>query len=68
MRGRITGTGAYAPRRIMTNHDLQKIVETTDTWIVERTGIRERRIAADDEAASDLAVKAAQSALQAAGV
>lgn len=68
MRGRIIGTGAYAPRRIMTNHDLKKIVETTDTWIAERTGIRERRIAADDEAASDLAVKAAQSALQAAGV
>jgi 3-oxoacyl-[acyl-carrier-protein] synthase-3 len=68
MRGRIIGTGAYAPGRVITNHDLEKLVETADDWIVERTGIRERRIAAEDEAASDLAVKAAHQAIKAAGI
>ena len=45
----ITGWGMYAPSRVMTNDDLAKLVETSDEWIVSRTGIRERRIAADDE-------------------
>ncbi len=65
---RIVGTGAYLPERIMTNADLEKIVETTDAWITERTGIRERRIAADDEFTSDMGAKAAQQALTMAGV
>ena len=68
MRGQIVGTGSYAPERIVSNHDIEKMVETTDRWIVERTGVRERRVAADNEAASDLAVKAAQRALKNASV
>lgn len=64
----IIGTGMYVPERIMTNFDLEKIVETTDEWITTRTGIKERRIAADEEACSDLAVKAAERALADAGV
>ncbi len=68
LRSRIAGTGAYLPERIMTNADLEKIVETTDQWITERTGIRERRIAAEDEFTSDMGAKAAQQALAMAGV
>lgn len=64
----ILGTGAYLPERVMTNADLEKMVDTSDEWIVSRTGIRERRIAAPDEASSDLAVKAAEKALQHAGI
>jgi len=64
----ILGTGAYAPERVLTNRDLEKMVDTSDEWIRERTGIGERRIAADGEAASDLALRAAQRALEAAGV
>jgi 3-oxoacyl-[acyl-carrier-protein] synthase-3 len=64
----ITGLGAHAPERVVTNDDLSKLVETSDEWIMERTGIRERRIAADDEALSDLALPAAQRALSQAGV
>jgi 3-oxoacyl-[acyl-carrier-protein] synthase-3 len=64
----IVGTGMYVPDRVLTNFDLEKMVETTDTWIVERTGIRERRIAAADQATSDLAVIAARRALEAAGI
>ncbi|MEW6435865.1 MAG: beta-ketoacyl-ACP synthase III [Pseudomonadota bacterium] len=60
----ILGTGAYAPSRILTNHDLEKIVHTSDTWITERTGIKERRIAADGEVTSDMAVAAARKALE----
>ncbi|MBL9216377.1 MAG: ketoacyl-ACP synthase III [Opitutaceae bacterium] len=59
----IAGVGSYAPEKVLTNHDLSKMVDTSDEWIYTRSGIRERRIAADDEACSDLAVKAAQSAL-----
>jgi 3-oxoacyl-[acyl-carrier-protein] synthase-3 len=59
----ITGTGLYVPERVLTNHDLEKLVDTSDEWIVERTGIRERRIAAPDQASSDLAVIAARRAL-----
>lgn len=68
MRARITGTGAYAPSRILTNSDLEKMVATSDEWIAERTGIRERRIAGSGEACSDLALRAAQRALEAASI
>src|SRR2546426_3741873 len=64
----ITGIGRYVPSRVMTNHELEKIVDTTDEWVVSRTGIRERRIAAPDEASSDLAFHAAKEALTDAGV
>ena len=62
-RARITGVGAYAPKRILTNADLEKMVDTNDEWIVQRSGIRERHIADDSEATSDLAVRAAQQAV-----
>jgi len=62
----ILGTGKYVPDRILTNHDLEKIVETNDEWIVTRTGIRERHIAAETQATSDLAYEAAVRALEAA--
>lgn len=63
----ITGMGVYVPERVLTNDDLAKMVDTSDEWIVTRTGIRERRIAADDEATSDLCIPAAEHALAAAG-
>ncbi len=63
IRSLIIGTGSYLPEKVLTNKDLEKRVETSDEWIRERTGIRERRIASDKEAASDLAVAAAQRAL-----
>jgi 3-oxoacyl-[acyl-carrier-protein] synthase-3 len=59
----IVGTGSYAPERILTNQELEQMVDTSDEWIRSRTGIRERRIAADNEATSDLAIKAAQAAM-----
>lgn len=65
---RIAGTGSYLPERILTNADLEKMVETTDEWIVSRTGIKERHIAAENEFTSDLAVEAARQAIAAAGV
>mgnify|MGYP000991725116 FL=1 len=68
MKARITGTGSYAPARVMTNADLERMVATSDEWIRERTGIRERHIAATGEACSDLAVEAGRRALEAAGV
>ena len=64
----ILGLGTYVPERIMTNFDLEKMVDTSDTWIVERTGIRQRHIAAPEQATSDLAAIAAQNALADAGV
>jgi len=64
----ILGTGFYVPEKIMTNADLEKIVETSDEWIVERTGIKERRIAEDNQPMSDLALRAAKDALADAGV
>lgn len=64
----ISGTGRYVPERRLTNFDLEKMVDTSDEWIVQRTGIRERRIAAPEEATSDLAVRAARSAIAAAGL
>ena len=60
---RIAGVGSYAPEKVLTNFDLEKMVETSDEWIRTRTGIRERHIAADDQVCSDLATKAAEKAL-----
>jgi 3-oxoacyl-[acyl-carrier-protein] synthase-3 len=64
----IAGVGAYAPERVLTNDDLTKMVETSDEWIVSRSGIRERHIAAPDEACSDLGIKAAAAALKDANI
>src|SRR3989338_5427938 len=63
-RARITGVGAYAPKRILTNADLEKMIATSDAWIVKRSGIRERHIADENEATSDLALRADQQALE----
>jgi len=68
MRSQIVGTGSYAPSRVVTNADLEKLVDTTDQWIVERTGIRARRVAAEGEATSDMALVASERALEMAGV
>ncbi len=67
-RARSIGVGAYAPKRALTNADLEKLVETNDEWIVQRSGIRERHVADETEATSDLAFKAAQQALERANV
>lgn len=64
----IIGTGSYIPQRVLTNQELEKMVDTSDEWIVTRTGIRERRLAADDENTSQLATYAAQKALAAAAL
>jgi 3-oxoacyl-[acyl-carrier-protein] synthase-3 len=64
---RITGTGSYLPEKLVTNRDLEALVETSDDWIVSRTGIRERHIAAEGEFSSDLALHACRKALAAAG-
>lgn len=64
----IIGTGSYMPEKVMTNEDISKFVDTSDEWITTRTGIKERRIAAADEATSDLASEAARRAMAAAGV
>jgi 3-oxoacyl-[acyl-carrier-protein] synthase-3 len=68
MRSLVVGTGSYAPEKILTNADLEKLVETNDQWIRERTGIRERHIAAPDQASSDLALEASKRALEMAGL
>ena len=68
IRSVIRGVGAHLPKRVMTNADLEKIVDTSDDWIVERTGIRQRHIADDDELTSDLGIAAARQALVRAGV
>jgi 3-oxoacyl-[acyl-carrier-protein] synthase-3 len=65
---RITGTGSYLPEKILTNQDLEKMVDTSDEWIRDRTGISERHIAADDEFTVDLAEQAARKAIDAAGI
>lgn len=65
---RIAGTGSYLPAKVMTNAELEQMVDTTDEWIVSRTGIRERHIAADDERTSELAEHAARQALDMAGL
>ena len=67
LHARITGTGSYLPDKLLTNKDLEALVDTSDEWIVSRTGIRERHIAADGQFTSDLAFEAARSALAAAG-
>jgi 3-oxoacyl-[acyl-carrier-protein] synthase-3 len=64
---RIAGTGSHLPARVVTNFDLEKVIDTNDQWIRERTGICERRIAEDDETTADLAEKACQKAIEAAG-
>jgi len=64
----VIGTGKYVPEKILTNSDLEKMVDTNDEWIVSRTGIRERHIAAPDQATSDLAYEAAVKALETAGM
>ncbi len=64
LRGRIISTGSYVPENVITNRDIEKIVDTSDEWITERTGIRERRSVNGDQASSDLAFEAANSALK----
>jgi 3-oxoacyl-[acyl-carrier-protein] synthase-3 len=68
MRSLVVGTGSYAPVKVVTNADLEKTVDTTDQWIQERTGIKARRMAAPEQACSDLAVEAARKALEMAGL
>lgn len=65
---RIVGTGSYLPEKVLTNFDLEEMVETTDEWIRTRTGISQRRIAREDQSASDLGAAAAQRALEKAGI
>ena len=65
---RIAGTGSYLPERVLTNADLEKMVDTNDEWIVSRSGIRERHIAADGETTGDLAFHAATRALESANL
>src|SRR5467141_4684567 len=64
----IIGTGSYVPRKVLTNEDLSRMVDTSDEWITTRTGIKERRIAAKDEQTSDMAAKAALKAIEQAKV
>jgi 3-oxoacyl-[acyl-carrier-protein] synthase-3 len=68
MRSVVLGCGSYLPSRVLTNSDLSRMVDTSDEWITQRTGIRERRIAAEGETTSDMGIKAARAALAAAGV
>ncbi|MEG1980155.1 MAG: 3-oxoacyl-ACP synthase, partial [Victivallaceae bacterium] len=68
MGAKIIGTGSYVPDKVLTNADLEKMVETSDEWIKTRTGIEERHIAAPDQATSDLAYNAAVRALEMAGI
>lgn len=68
MRSRVVGTGSAVPERVLSNHDLEKMVDTTDEWITTRTGIKERRIASPDEFTSTLATRAALNALDMAGI
>ena len=65
---KIAGTGSYLPKKILSNADLEKMIDTTDEWIFSRTGIRERHIAAKSEHTSDLALEAAQNAITSAGI
>ena len=68
IRSRIIGCGAYLPENIVSNDEIAKIVDTSDAWIRDRTGIRERRIVRDGEKTSDLALAAARAALMDAGI
>jgi 3-oxoacyl-[acyl-carrier-protein] synthase-3 len=65
---KITGTGFYVPDKVLTNQDLEKIVDTSDEWITSRTGIKERRVVSEDQATSDLSIEAARIALENAGL
>ncbi|MEZ6188348.1 MAG: beta-ketoacyl-ACP synthase III [Planctomycetota bacterium] len=65
---RVAGTGSYLPKRVVTNDDLSKVLDTSDEWIRSRTGISQRHFAAPDEAASDMAIEACRNAIEAAGV
>ena len=65
---KLAGTGSYLPEKVLTNADLEKMIDTSDEWISTRTGIKERRIVAQDQAASDLAYEASRKAMQAAQV
>lgn len=68
MYSRIIGTGSYLPEKVLTNHDLARMVETSDEWVFSRTGIRERHIVAENETTSDLAFQASKRAIEMAGV
>jgi len=68
IKAQIVSSGSYVPETVLTNHDLEKKIDTSDEWILARTGIQERRIASKDESTSDLAVKAARRALELAGI
>ena len=63
MYSRIIGTGSYLPQKVLTNKDLESLVDTTDEWIVERTGIKQRHIAADNESTSSMAINASIDAI-----
>ena len=65
---RIKGTGSYTPEKVLTNSDLEKIVDTTDEWITTRTGIKERRICTDDQATVHMGTQAAKRALEMSGL
>jgi len=65
---KIVSTGSYLPEKVVTNHDLEKIVETSDEWIVKRSGIKERRIAAEGETTADMAIEAARKAIEESGI
>ncbi len=67
-KAKITALGSYVPSKVLTNQDLEKLVATSDEWIVDRVGIRERHIVADGQATSDLALEAAKRALEQRGV
>ncbi len=67
-RVRVIGTGSYVPEKILTNFDLEKMVDTSDEWIVTRTGIKERRIASSEQATSDMVIEASKKALENAGL
>jgi len=68
LRSKISGTGSYVPKKVLDNFDIAKKINTSDDWIIERTGIKERRIASDSEAASDLCYEASKRALKAAEI
>lgn len=68
MYSKITGTGGYLPQKVLTNYDLERMVDTSHDWIFSRTGIAQRHIAADDESTSDLALHASRRAIEAAGI
>ena len=67
-KAKIVGVGSYLPEKILSNTDLEKMVETTDEWITSRTGMKERRLAAENEFTSDMGYEAAKRAIQDAGI